>query len=183
MTATSGGAGTGVAGSGDTGGSNSVSSRYNEKMVTSLRLSGSMAAAATATGSPSSLRGKRFNIPTILEAAPPESPGTGSVMSGASRGMKRGASKTMEELGVLNSNGPRHAFEKHRPKSFTLAPTTPLTPAIMSLFDGHLPPEQFTINYIMQVSHPFFPPSHLHSLTLGSPGSGGALDRWGGRTA
>jgi hypothetical protein len=135
------------------------SSRYNERLVTSLRLSSPM----SATGSPSSLRGKRFSIPTILEAAPPDSPGPGGSVTSASRGMKRGASKTLEELGVLSSNSPRHAFEKHRPKSFTLAPTTPLTPAILSLFDGQLPSEHYTINHIMQASpFPSLCPPHLY---------------------
>lgn len=69
--------------------------------------------------------------------------------------MKRSGSKTLEELGVLSPSGPRNAFQKHRPKSFTLAPTTPLTPAIMSLFDGQLPSEHYTINYIMQASPSF----------------------------
>lgn len=125
--------------------SNHEGSRYNEKLVTSLRVS------PLSTGSPS-IRGKRFHIPTILESAPESSPPT--------PGMKRRNSKGLDDLVVLNSNTQRNALEKHRPKSFTLAPTTPLTPAIMSLFDGQLPSEQYTINHIMQVWS-LFPSTHL----------------------
>jgi hypothetical protein len=146
--------------------------RYNEKLVTSLRMSPLSTPSQTGLGTPTTLRHKRFlNIPTILEAAP-ESPGQ-------QRGMKRRSSKGFEEL-VLNSavNKPRSAFEKHRPKSFTLAPNTPLTPAVLSLFGDHLPSEQYTINYIMQARLPSLPflSTRAHDPLSLSAGGSGSLD-------
>jgi hypothetical protein len=150
-----------------TGSPSGPSDRFNEKLVTSLRMSPS----SQSVSSPTSFQRKRFmSIPTILEAAP-ESPSAGG------RGMKRRGSKTFEELAVLTSVNPRNAFEKHRPKSFTLAPNTPLTPAVLSLFD-QLPSEQYTINHIMQVKTPPSPslcPSSVTHLSVSvslSAGSG-----------
>lgn len=122
----------------------------NERAITSIRLSGinmNNMGNMSNNNSPFSNRGKRVNslIPIL------ESTSFDNQSSPLSNSIKRRHSKSFDGILQLDAMSPRSKFQKDRPKSFTLAPNTPLTPLILALFDDKLPSEQYTINYIMQV--------------------------------
>lgn len=127
----------------------------NEKSINSFKFNNSSNNSLSGStnsnsvlNSPLLQRGKRVNslIP-ILEATSID-----NQPSPLSNSIKRRHSKSFDGMLQLDAMNPRSKFEKDRPKSFTLAPNTPLTPLILALFDEKLPSEQYTINYIMQVN-------------------------------
>lgn len=117
----------------------------NEKSPNSIRLN-NLQTLNNVQNSPLTQRVKRFNSLGPIPETFDNQPGTPR-----SSGIKRRGSKSFDGMLPFDTINPRSTYEKNRPKSFTLAPNTPLTPMILALFDDRLPSEQYTINCIMHV--------------------------------